>query len=102
MPGRILIVDDTRFSRKAVRKTLEEELGLVMIWEAEDLIEAVLKSKEVVPDYVIINSNLGENDDVSNSERIKELLPNIEVLTYLSGQERKICKILQEKFNFKS
>lgn len=97
MPGRVLILDSSRLSRKALRKSLEEELGLIMIWEVENLVEALLKSKEIDPDFVIINSNLEKNNGVPISENIKALLPNMEVITYLSGQERKICNILRDK-----
>ena len=55
---RILIADDHEVTRRGIRTLLQDELDLEICGEAQDGMEAVIKTKELNPDLVIMDINM--------------------------------------------
>ena len=69
MLEKVLIVDDSKFSRNTTRKLLES-LGHTIVGEAVDGKDGLTKCKELKPDLIITDI---EMPDINGIEMIKEL-----------------------------
>lgn len=70
MPGRVLIVDDSAFMRRTIKKILENE-EIEVIGEAADGRTALKKYKELKPDVVTMDMTL---PDMNGIEVIKKIM----------------------------
>ena len=68
--AKVMVVDSDRFSRKAVRASLENE-GYKMIIEAESGCRAVALSGEFKPDVVVMDYDVGDMDGAEVARAIK-------------------------------
>ena len=86
---RILIVDDARAWRRAVRSLLQKQLDLVIIGECSDGLEAVQKSEELQPDLVLLDIGLPKLNGVEAARQIRKIAPvsRILFLTSYHGPE---------------
>ena len=81
LPGkRILIVDDHKMMRDALRSLLEERLGYECVAEANDGYEAVKKVKEFRPDIVIMDITLPNINGIEATRLIKSEQSDIKVV----------------------
>ena len=60
MPVRVLVADDSALMRKAIRSYLENHPDILLVGEAENFNEAVVKAKQLRPDVVVFNLHLSE------------------------------------------
>lgn len=91
---KILIVDDSQFMRKLLRKILENKYTVV--GEAENGVEAIQKSKELNPDVVTMDIVMPIKDGISATAEIKKFNPRIKVIMCTSvGQEEKIRQAIK-------
>jgi two-component system, NarL family, response regulator DegU len=80
-PGkRILIVDDHKMMREALRSLLEERLGYECVAEANDGYEAVKKVKEFRPDIVMMDITLPNINGIEATRLIKSEQSDIKVV----------------------
>jgi DNA-binding NarL/FixJ family response regulator len=80
-PGkRILIVDDHKMMRDALRSLLEERLGYECVAEANDGYEAVKKAKEFQPDIVMMDITLPNFNGIEATRQIKAEQSDIKVV----------------------
>ena len=80
-PGkRILIVDDHKMMRDALRSLLEERLGYECVAEANDGYEAVKKVKEFRPDIVMMDITLPTINGIEATRLIKAEQSDIKVV----------------------
>jgi PAS domain S-box-containing protein len=84
---RVLIVDDHHFLREGLVRVMEDE-GLLVVGEAGDGREAVLKAREVAPDVVIMDVTLPILNGIEATRLIRLENPGISVIG-LSMHERK-------------
>jgi DNA-binding NarL/FixJ family response regulator len=77
---RILIVDDSRAWRRAVRSILQEHLDLMIIGECSDGFEAVQKSEELQPDLVLLDIGLPNLNGVEAARQIRQVAPASRIL----------------------
>jgi two-component system chemotaxis response regulator CheY len=70
LPGRILIVDDSAFMRRTLRKILEKA-GFEVIGEAADGGTAIEKYKELKPDVVTMDITM---PGINGIETVKNIL----------------------------
>jgi two-component system chemotaxis response regulator CheY len=75
-----LIVDDSHFTRKAIRNIVESNKLSRKIYEAGDGIEAVLKYKEHRPTLVTMDVLMPKADGIQALRAIKKLDPNAKVI----------------------
>ncbi len=81
LPGkRILIVDDHKMMRDALRSLLEERLGYECVAEANDGYEAVKKAKQFQPDIVIMDITLPNINGIEATRLIKSEQSDIKVV----------------------
>lgn len=95
LPGRVLIVDDSAFMRRTIRKILENE-EIEVIGEAADGRTALEKYKELKPDVVTMDMTL---PDMNGIEVIKKIM-NVDnrariIMCSAIGQQGIIIEALQ-------
>lgn len=76
----ILIVDDSHFTRRAIRNIIESNRLSSKIFEAGDGIEAVMKYKENHPTLVTMDVLMPKADGIQALRAIKKLDPNAKVI----------------------
>jgi two-component system chemotaxis response regulator CheY len=76
----ILIVDDSHFTRKALRTIIESNRLSNRILEAGDGVEAVIKYKEYKPNLVTMDVLMPKADGIQALRAIKKLDPNAKVI----------------------
>ncbi|GAA2236039.1 hypothetical protein GCM10010232_23430 [Streptomyces amakusaensis] len=72
---RIVLADDERMVRTALRVILEAEPGLTVVGEATTGAEAVSVVRELRPDVVLMDVRMPEIDGIRATERILASLP---------------------------
>jgi two-component system chemotaxis response regulator CheY len=77
---RILIVDDSPFTRKAIRNIIEANRLSTNILEAADGVEAVLKYKEFKPGLVTMDILMPKADGIQALRAIKKIDPGARVI----------------------
>ena len=84
---RILIVDDHAAVRNALRQMLHERAQLRVVGEASDGIEAVVQTRLLRPDVILMDVMMPHMDGIEATKRIHAELPDIQILG-LSMQAR--------------
>jgi two-component system, chemotaxis family, chemotaxis protein CheY len=79
MPARVLIVDDQRAFREAARGLLERR-GYLVVGEAPDGAVAVELGTRLLPDAVLLDVRLGEDDGFAVARELAEACPGAAVL----------------------
>jgi CheY-like chemotaxis protein len=77
---RVLVVDDYEPFRRFVCLTLERILGLRVIGEASDGLEAVHKTEELQPDLIVLDIGLPTVTGIEAARRIRTLCPDCKIL----------------------
>lgn len=91
----VLIVDDSRTSRKILESILSEN-GFTVIGQACDGNEGVTKYKELKPDIVTMDITMPVMDGVESLRCIKEYDPKAKVvMVTAAGQKNKIIEALK-------
>ena len=93
--AKILIVDDSRTSRKVLRSYLEEA-GHEVVDEALNGEEGVAKYKEIKPDIVTLDITMPVLDGIQALKQIKEFDPNAKaVMITAAGQQSKMVDAIK-------
>jgi DNA-binding NarL/FixJ family response regulator len=90
---RVLVADDSKIVRKAIRMFLEDRPEVILVGEAESLQEAESKSCELRPDVVVLDLHLAE--DGVEPEQLKAALGGAYVVAITFGADE-AAKILAE------
>jgi CheY-like chemotaxis protein len=77
---RILVVDDYEPFRRFICSTMEQRLGLQVIGEASDGLEAVQKSQELQPDLIVLDLGLPKLSGIEAAGQIHKLSPESKIL----------------------
>lgn len=79
---RILLADDHRQVRKALRATLEDCSGWHVCGEACDGREAVKLALELKPDIAVLDFSMPELNGIEATRLIKVALPQVDILIF--------------------
>lgn len=88
----ILIVDDSPFSRRAIRNIIELNKVSTKIIEAGDGVEAVMKYKEHKPTLVTMDVLMPKADGIQALRAIKKLDPDAKVIMISSTGKSQIVQ----------
>lgn len=93
--SKILIVDDSRTSRKILRGILEEA-GHEIVGEAVDGSDGVVKFKQLKPDIVTLDITMPVMDGLAALKSIKEIDDNAKVIMVTAaGQQNKMVEAIK-------
>lgn len=91
----ILIVDDSRTSRKMLKRILEEA-GHTIVGEAVDGEEGYLKYKELKPDMVTLDITMPKMDGLEALRLIKNYDENaVAIIITAAGQKEKMITAIR-------
>lgn len=94
--AKVLIVDDSRTSRKMLRSLLEEA-GYEIAGEAVNGDEGYLKYKELAPDLVTMDITMPITDGIQALQLIRHLDKEAKVVMITAaGQKEKMMQALKE------
>jgi chemotaxis response regulator CheB len=89
----VLVADDSKIVRKAIRMFLEDRPEVILVGEAENLEEAASKSCELRPDVVVLDLHLVEEG--VEPAQLKSVLGGAYVVAITFGADE-IAKALAE------
>ena len=76
----MMIVDDSHFTRNAIRKIVEKNIMTTRIVEAGDGVEAVIKYKEYRPTLTTMDVLMPKADGIQALRAIKKIDPGAKVI----------------------
>ncbi len=95
MPKTVLIVDDTKFMRKMLRKMLSEQYDVV--GEAENGLECLEMVEEHRPDLITLDVIMPEMDGLEALSEIKDKYDDQKVIMVTSvGQHEKVTEAMKK------
>jgi len=95
-PIRVMVVDDHPIWRDGIRADLEREGGAVVIGEAADGGEAIVKARDLMPDVVLMDLQLPTVNGAEATRRIVEDSPHAKVLILsASGEEADVMEAVK-------
>ncbi len=77
---KVLIVDDNAKFKKSVKNLLLNEQDIEVIGEARDGKEAILKTKELKPDIVLMDVRMPEMGGIEATRRISQIMPETKII----------------------
>jgi two-component system response regulator NreC len=93
---KVLLADDHTIVRQGLRALLDSQENIEVVGEAEDGRQAFEKTKELVPDVVVIDITMPNLNGVEATRQIKKLNQEIKVLVLtVHDNEEYVHQILQ-------
>ena len=89
-PIRVLLADDHNVVRGGIRALIEAEEGIVVIDEACDGVEAILKARALNPDVILIDLQMPRKTGVEAIEEIEQTNPEAKILVLTSYSDDEI------------
>ena len=89
----LLLVDDSARYRRQLRRKVARMCPAAVIYEAEDVTEAVNLAQRVAPQLVLVDVVLGEDDGIRCTRRIKALLPSSRIILISAYPDREFHRL---------
>lgn len=96
MPLRILLVDDEKMVRSALKRLLSAHSEWKVVGEATDGLDAVSKARDLKPDVVIMDVTMPEMNGLQATPEIKKENPSIEILIFTQHDSDQIVREAQK------
>jgi len=77
---KVLIVDDNAKFKKSVKNLLSNEQDIEVIGEAREGKEAILKTKELKPDIVLMDVRMPKMGGIEATRRISRIMPETKII----------------------
>ena len=84
----VLLVDDNARYRRQLRRMVGKAYPQAVIYEAENIKEALRLTEGVTPQLVLVDVVLGEEDGIQCTRRIKAQLPSLRVILISAYPDR--------------
>ena len=98
MANRVLIVDDSKFSR-STNKKLMESLEYEVIGEAVDGLDGIEKCKELNPDLIVTDIEMPNLDGIGMIQKIREFNEDVKIIVVSSVVN---SQVIQQAVKFKA
>jgi DNA-binding NarL/FixJ family response regulator len=87
---RVLLADDHALFREGLASIITNQPDMVVVGEADDGLEALVKAQELKPDLILMDITMPGGDGLEATYKIKTMLPDtvIVVLTVHNDEER--------------
>ncbi|MBY6037724.1 response regulator transcription factor [Fictibacillus nanhaiensis] len=79
-PVRILLVDDHLLAREGIKEILDGEKEFEIVGEACNGIQAIEKTKRLLPDLLLMDISMPKMDGFEATKEIKQLFPNVKIV----------------------
>jgi DNA-binding NarL/FixJ family response regulator len=96
MKSKVLIVDDHKMFREGLKSLINLQEDMVVVGEAQDGREAIERSRELLPDVILMDVKMPVMDGVEATRRILAEMPGTKILAlsmysddgFISGMKR--------------
>lgn len=79
-PARVLVVDDFAEWRRVIRSILAEDGEFEVVGESHDGLDAVEKSRQLLPELVLLDIGLPGLNSLEAAQRILEISPETKIV----------------------
>jgi two-component system nitrate/nitrite response regulator NarL len=79
-PLRIMLVDDHVLFRKGIASLLATRQDMEVVGQAEDGIEAVNKARALIPDVILMDVHMPNQDGLEATRIIKQEMPHVQIV----------------------
>ena len=95
-PARVLLADDHILFREGLAGIIAEQPDMEVVGEANDGLEAIVKSQELQPDLILMDVQMPTCDGIEATLRIKKEMPDVAiVMLTVRDDEQKLFQALK-------
>ncbi len=91
---RVLIVDDSKDVRRALRRVLEEEEGITVV-EAGDGLDGITQAKVHPPCAVVLDFSMPQMDGIETARRLSGLMPEVPLFLFTNYASHQLEQALR-------
>lgn len=93
---KVLIVDDSRTYRNAIRSVLSDQPDIEVVGEGEDGIEAIVKAGQLVPNIILMDVAMPRMSGIEATTRVKQDFPMMTVIGLSVHESEEYCNSMME------